>query len=127
MKDYLFRLGIKSKNIYHNPYYELLFEHETKESLMGYEKGQLTELDAINVMTGVYTGRSPKDKFIVDTEAIHNDIAWGKVNRPISREAFNSIRDTLAISSVPTRISSFVTLLYSTLSKKWKLSSNWLT
>ena len=38
MKDYLFRLGIKSKNIYHNPSYELLFEHETKESLMGYEK-----------------------------------------------------------------------------------------
>ena len=49
----------------HNPSYEFLFEEEMKPELTGYDKGQLTELDAVNVMTGIYTGRSPKDKFIV--------------------------------------------------------------
>ena len=53
------------KEILHNPSYEVLFEEETKDSLEGYEKGQLTELDTVNVMTGIYTGRSPKDKFFV--------------------------------------------------------------
>ena len=51
--------------IVHNPSYEQLFEEETKPSLEGFEKGQVSELGAVNVMTGVYTGRSPKDKFIV--------------------------------------------------------------
>ena len=51
--------------IIHNPSYEVLFEEEMKKDLTGYEVGQLTELDAVNVMTGVYTGRSPKDKYIV--------------------------------------------------------------
>ena len=46
--------------IVHNPSYEMLFEEETKPELTGYEKGQVTELGAVNVMTGVYTGRSPK-------------------------------------------------------------------
>ena len=54
--------------IVHNPSYEQLFEEETKETLEGYEKGQVTELGAVNVMTGIYTGRSPKDKFIVVDE-----------------------------------------------------------
>ncbi len=52
----------------------------------------MSNTGALVVTTGKYTGRSPKDKFIVDTDSIHNDIAWGKVNRPISREAFNSIK-----------------------------------
>ena len=51
--------------IIHNPSYEVLFEAEMDPSLEGFEKGQLTELGAVNVMTGIYTGRSPKDKFIV--------------------------------------------------------------
>ena len=50
------------KEILHNPSYEVLFEEETKAGLEGYEKGQVTELGAVNVMTGIYTGRSPKDK-----------------------------------------------------------------
>ena len=54
--------------IVHNPSYEALFEAEMDPSLEGYEKGQLTELGAVNVMTGIYTGRSPKDKFIVMDE-----------------------------------------------------------
>ena len=51
--------------IVHNPSYEKLFEEETKAGLEGYEVGQETELGAVNVMTGIYTGRSPKDKYIV--------------------------------------------------------------
>ena len=49
--------------IVYNPSYEQLFEEETKPGLEGYEKGQVSELGAVNVMTGIYTGRSPKDKF----------------------------------------------------------------
>lgn len=54
--------------IVHNPSYEQLFEEETKAGLEGFEVGQNTELGAVNVMTGIYTGRSPKDKFIVMDE-----------------------------------------------------------
>ena len=53
------------KEILHNPSYEVLYQEETKAGLEGYEKGQVTELGAVNVMTGIYTGRSPKDKFFV--------------------------------------------------------------
>ena len=51
--------------IVYNPSYETLFEEETKPELEGFEKGQVSELGAVNVMTGIYTGRSPKDKYIV--------------------------------------------------------------
>ena len=51
--------------IVYNPSYEVLYEEETKPELEGFEKGQVSELGAVNVMTGIYTGRSPKDKFIV--------------------------------------------------------------
>ncbi|MFC2359134.1 phosphoenolpyruvate carboxykinase (ATP), partial [Porphyromonas endodontalis] len=51
--------------VLYNPSYDTLFTEEMKPELTGYEKGQLTELGAVNVMTGVYTGRSPKDKFFV--------------------------------------------------------------
>ncbi|MBQ9408712.1 MAG: phosphoenolpyruvate carboxykinase (ATP), partial [Clostridia bacterium] len=62
--------------IIYNPSYELLFKEETKEGLTGYEIGQLTELDAINVMTGVFTGRSPKDKYIVMDENSKDTVWW---------------------------------------------------
>ena len=58
-------------------------------------EGSLTSTGALVVTTGKYTGRSPKDKFIVDTLAIHNEIAWGKVNKPISREKFNSLKNKI--------------------------------
>ena len=62
----LSKYGIKNvKEVLYNPTYEVLYNEETKPELTGYDKGQVTELGAINVMTGVYTGRSPKDKFIV--------------------------------------------------------------
>ena len=85
------------KEILHNPSYEVLFEEETKESLQGYEKGQLTELDAVNVMTGIYTGRSPKDKFFVMNEASKDTIWWTSDeykndNKPVSEEAWDDLR-----------------------------------
>ena len=55
-------------------------------------EGELSDTGALVVKTGKYTGRSPKDKFIVDTPAIHDKIAWGKVNVPIEREKFNAIK-----------------------------------
>ena len=64
------------KEIIHNPSYEQLFAEETKPGLEGFEKGQVTELGAVNVMTGIYTGRSPKDKFFVNNEASENSVWW---------------------------------------------------
>ena len=62
--------------VVYNPSYEELFEEEMKPDLTGYDKGQLTELDAVNVMTGIYTGRSPKDKFIVEDETSKDTVWW---------------------------------------------------
>ena len=62
--------------IIHNPSYETLFEAEMDPTLEGFEKGQLTELGAVNVMTGIYTGRSPKDKFIVMDENSKDTVWW---------------------------------------------------
>ncbi|MBQ8620249.1 MAG: phosphoenolpyruvate carboxykinase (ATP), partial [Clostridia bacterium] len=62
--------------IVYNPSYELLFEEETKPELEGFDKGQNTELDTVNVMTGIYTGRSPKDKFIVMDENSKDTVWW---------------------------------------------------
>ncbi len=84
--------------IAHNPSYEQLFAEETKECLQGYEKGQNTELDAVNVMTGVYTGRSPKDKFIVMDENSKDTVWWTSDdykndNKPITEEAWAALKD----------------------------------
>src|SRR3712207_7115516 len=76
-KAVLEKYGITgTTEVVYNPSYEVLFEEETKEGLEGFEKGQVTELGAVNVMTGVYTGRSPKDKFIVDDENSHDTVWW---------------------------------------------------
>ena len=68
--------------IIYNPSYEKLFEDEMDPSLTGYDKGQLTELGAVNVMTGIYTGRSPKDKFIVDDAKSHDTVWWTSEEYP---------------------------------------------
>ncbi len=65
-----------SVEIVRNPSYEVLFEEETKAGLEGFEVGQETELGAVNVMTGIYTGRSPKDKFIVMDENSKDTVWW---------------------------------------------------
>ena len=84
--------------IAHNPSYEQLFAEETKAGLEGYEKGQNTELDAVNVMTGVYTGRSPKDKFIVMDENSKDTVWWTSDdykndNKPITEAAWAELKD----------------------------------
>ena len=67
---------LNATEIVYNPSYELLFEEETKAGLEGYEVGQVSELGAVNVMTGIYTGRSPKDKYIVMDENSKNTVWW---------------------------------------------------
>ena len=62
--------------IVHNPSFETLFEEETKPGLEGFEVGQESELGAVNVMTGIYTGRSPKDKYIVVDENSKDTVWW---------------------------------------------------
>lgn len=62
--------------IVYNPSYELLFEEEMKPGLEGFEKGQLTEMGAVNVMTGIFTGRSPKDKYIVEDDITRDTVWW---------------------------------------------------
>ncbi|MBQ2641796.1 MAG: phosphoenolpyruvate carboxykinase (ATP), partial [Lachnospiraceae bacterium] len=68
--------------IIHNPSYEFLFNEEMKKDLEGFDKGQMTELDAVNVMTGIYTGRSPKDKFIVMDENSKDTVWWTSEEYP---------------------------------------------
>ena len=68
--------------IVYNPSYDFLYEEELKPELTGYEKGQLTELGAVNVMTGIYTGRSPKDKYIVMDENSKNTVWWNSPEYP---------------------------------------------
>lgn len=89
------------KEIVHNPSYEELFEAETDPSLEGYEKGQVTELGAVNVMTGVYTGRSPKDKFIVMDETSKDTVWWTSEefkndNHPCSQETWKELKELAA-------------------------------
>ena len=84
--------------IVHNPSYEDLYLAETDPSLTGYEKGQTTELGAVNVMTGIYTGRSPKDKFIVMDENSKNTVWWTSDefkndNHPCSEDTWKAVKD----------------------------------
>ena len=86
------------KEIIHNPSFEFLFEEEMKPELTGYDKGQLTELNAVNVMTGIYTGRSPKDKYIV-MDANSKDTVWWTTdeykndNHPMSEEVWAKVKE----------------------------------
>ena len=83
--------------IAHNPSYEQLFAEETKAGLEGYDVGQETELGAVNVMTGIYTGRSPKDKYIVDDAQSHDKVWWTTEgykndNHPMSEEVWGKVK-----------------------------------
>ena len=84
--------------IVHNPSYELLFEEETKAGLEGYEVGKETELGAVNVKTGIYTGRSPKDKYIVMDENSKDTVWWTSDeykndNHPMSEDVWATVKD----------------------------------
>ena len=77
IKADLAKYGIDgTTEVVYNPTYEELFEQETLPTLEGFEKGAVTELGAVDVMTGVYTGRSPKDKFIVLDEKSKDTVWW---------------------------------------------------
>ena len=86
-----------TEKIIHNPSYEALFADEMNPALEGYEKGTLTELDSVSVMTGVYTGRSPKDKYIV-MDANSKDTVWWNTpeypndNHPVSEEVWAELK-----------------------------------
>lgn len=83
--------------VIYNPSYELLFKEETKEELQGFEVGQPTELGAVNVMTGVYTGRSPKDKFFVMDKTSKDTIWWTSDeykndNKPVTEATWKALK-----------------------------------
>ena len=94
----LTRYGITgTPEISYNPTYEELFEEEMKPELEGYDKGVVTELGAVNVMTGIYTGRSPKDKFIVMDENSKDTVWWTSDeykndNHPVSQESWEELK-----------------------------------
>ena len=86
--------------IVYNPSYEQLFAEETAENLEGFEKGTITELDAVNVSTGIFTGRSPKDKFIVKDASTEEHMWWNSEqapndNKPISPEVWSDLKQTV--------------------------------
>lgn len=95
----LTKYGITGSTVIaHNPSYETLFSEEMKPGLTGFDKGKLTELDAVNVMTGIYTGRSPKDKYIVDDAQSHGKVWWTTEeykndNHPMSEETWGKVKD----------------------------------
>ena len=94
------KYGIKNvSEIIYNPSFDLLYKEELDPKLEGFEKGQLTELGAVNVMTGEFTGRSPKDKYIVKDAITENTIWWTSDkavndNKPISQDTWNALKET---------------------------------
>ena len=94
----LSKYGINDVNeIVYNPSYEELFSAETEPNLQGYEKGTVTEFDTVNVMTGIYTGRSPKDKYIVVDENSKDTVWWTSDefkndNHPCSEETWSILK-----------------------------------
>jgi phosphoenolpyruvate carboxykinase (ATP) len=85
--------------IIYNPSYDYLYNEELNPVLEGFERGQLSELGAVNVMTGEFTGRSPKDKFIVKDSVTENTIWWNSDkaandNKPISEDTWNALKET---------------------------------
>ena len=94
----LSKYGISgATEVLHNPSYEVLFEEETKAGLEGFEVGQETELGAVNVMTGIYTGRSPKDKFFVMDETSKDTVWWTSEeykndNKPVSEATWAELK-----------------------------------
>ncbi len=86
------------KEVIRNPSYEVLFEEETREGLTGYERGVVTELGSVAVDTGIFTGRSPKDKYIVKDATTEENMWWTSDtvkndNKPISQEVWNELKE----------------------------------
>ncbi|MFY1045247.1 phosphoenolpyruvate carboxykinase (ATP) [Chryseobacterium sp. GP-SGM7] len=89
------KLGIKGDyELIYNPSYEELYQAEMSPENQGFEKAELTESGAVSVKTGIFTGRSPKDRYIVEDDITKNTIFWdGKVNLPTTPEIFESCKD----------------------------------
>ncbi len=103
MEDFMAKIDFSSykisdvKKVYHNISYDELYEHELKKDLKGFEKGTLTNLGAVSVDTGIFTGRSPKDKYIVVDPENEKNVWWagknrkGSDNKPISKEVWDHL------------------------------------
>lgn len=91
----LHELGITGyREVSYNPSYEELYQAEMSEKNKGYEKGVVTESGAVAVKTGIFTGRSPKDRYIVLDDVTRDTINWdGKVNFPTTPEIFKSCKE----------------------------------
>ncbi len=95
-------MGIKNiSEIIYNPSYEVLYNEENSKELEGFEKVQNTEFSAVNVMTGVYTGRSPKDKYILEDEMTKDNLWWTSEsskndNKPIDKTIWNNLYDIVS-------------------------------
>ncbi|MGV9003304.1 phosphoenolpyruvate carboxykinase (ATP) [Flavobacterium sp.] len=93
------KYGIKNvQEIIYNPSFEFLYDEELSPNLEGFEKGQLSELGAVNVMTGEFTGRSPKDKYIVKDSVTENTVWWNSDkavndNKPLSQDTWNALKE----------------------------------
>ncbi len=98
LKKDLAKYGIEGvTEVIYNPSFEELYKDEINPALQGYDKGQITELDAVNVMTGIYTGRSPKDKYIVKDATSENTVWWTSDeykndNKPVSTAVWNGLK-----------------------------------
>ena len=97
-KNDLMNAGIQSKDLFYNLSYEELFNHEMDPANDGFEKATLTTLDAVNVDTGKFTGRSPKDKYIVKDATTEKTIWWktesnGSDNKPINPSTWNKLKE----------------------------------
>ncbi len=85
--DELGRVGIQNvKDVYHNLDYDKLFELEIAN-----KEGNVTDNGTVSVDTGVFTGRSPKDKYFVNEPPSNKYIAWGEINHPVSKEIFDKL------------------------------------
>ena len=95
----LTKYGITGSTVIaYNPSFETLYKEEMKKELTGFDKGQETELGAVNVMTGIYTGRSPKDKYIVDDAQSHDKVWWTSEaykndNHPMSEQVWKTVKE----------------------------------
>jgi phosphoenolpyruvate carboxykinase (ATP) len=101
LKSDLARYGIDaSQEIFYNPSYELLFEHETDPQLEGYARGVVTDTGAVSVDTGIFTGRSPKDKYIVMDDVSRDTVWWSTIgkndNRPLEQQKWETLKSIAA-------------------------------
>jgi len=100
IREALASYGIKDVNeIHYNPSYDELFKAEMNPSLTGFEKGTMTELGAVNVMTGIYTGRSPKDKYFVMDDVSRDTVWWTSDeykndNKPVTPTVWDELKKT---------------------------------